>query len=451
LPGEGVDDRVEAVLWPRTAGGRALRPGVSYKRPEGGRGWADAKPSQAEWADLWDAVPPGERRAALLRSAAWVSSLNVDWILGEPADADDPGDPGARDRAYDRYIAVRTGAHESWLVTLPGGLQPYPVRLRTDARRCASLLDAMRISAIESSALAESENEQPPEQRQAEATPESEHLGNRLRRRIRDLEKRRAALRRQLEGESAEDLRDLGNLLLARKGEVPKGAERATLTGFDGREVEVSLDPRLDAIRNAERLYDRARRRERAARSIPDRVQRTEDRIAQLESGLETVNATGATAELWDLVGGRPEGTDSSRRDERSAREAPLPYRRYRSSGGLEIRVGRSSRTNDALTFRHSAPDDIWLHARQAAGAHVILRWGSRDQNPPSADLEEAARIAAVHSEARHSGLVAVDWTRRKHVRKPRKAAPGAVVPERVKTLFVEPDAAAIEKLAVDE
>ena len=127
------------------------------------------------------------------------------------------------------------------------------------------------------------------------------------------------------------------------------------------------------------------------------------------------------------------------------------PYRRYRSSGGLEIRVGRSSRTNDALTFRHSAPDDIWLHASQAPGAHVILRWQKRDQNPPLADLTEAAALAALHSEARHSGMVAVDWTRRKYVRKPRKAAAGAVIPERVSTIFVEPDPAVAARLSVDD
>ena len=131
--------------------------------------------------------------------------------------------------------------------------------------------------------------------------------------------------------------------------------------------------------------------------------------------------------------------------------DEPLPYRRYRSSGGLEIRVGRSARANDALTFKHSAPNDIWLHARQAAGAHVILRWERRDQNPPLTDLTEAAVLAALRSEARHSGVVAVDWTRRKYVRKPRKAAPGVVSPERVSTLFVEPDPATESRLSADD
>ena len=68
-----------------------------------------------------------------------------------------------------------------------------------------------------------------------------------------------------------------------------------------------------------------------------------------------------------------------------------------------------------------------------------MLRW-HREENPPARDLTEAAGLAALNSAARHSGTVPVDWTRRKYVRKPRKAPAGQVVVERVKTLFVEPD-----------
>ena len=445
----GADDQVEAVLWPRSAGGRSLRPGTRYVRPEGARTWSDSPPDRTEWASLLRPVPPPEWRTTLLRSVAWTSSLNVDWILGDPASDVSGGIDDALDRAHSRYTAIRAVGAEAWLLPRSGGLQPYPAPLIPDARRCDGLLEAMRIAAVEGSngRVPEASGNAAPGL--SDSTPEAERLELLLRRRIRDLGKRRAALLRQLDGESASHLRELGNLLLARKGEVPRGAEDVVLPGFDGEAVELSLDPRLDAVRNAERLYDRARRRERAARGIPDRVRLTDDRIARLERGLDELRSSAATDELWQLVGGRSE-TGTSRGTGRSTGDEPLPYRRFRSSGGLEIRVGRSSRTNDTLTFRHSAPDDIWLHARQAAGAHVILRWDRRDQNPPAADLAEAAVLAALHSEARHSSLVAVDWTRRKYVRKPRKAAPGAVVPERVATLFVEPDAATAARLSQD-
>jgi predicted ribosome quality control (RQC) complex YloA/Tae2 family protein len=117
-----------------------------------------------------------------------------------------------------------------------------------------------------------------------------------------------------------------------------------------------------------------------------------------------------------------------------------VPYRRYRSSGGLEIWVGRGAASNDALTFRHAAPHDVWLHARDAAGAHVVLRW-PHDELPPARDLEEAAMLAAWHSKMRSSALVPVDWTRRKYVRKVRKGAPGLVTVQRAQTIFARPHA----------
>jgi predicted ribosome quality control (RQC) complex YloA/Tae2 family protein len=122
----------------------------------------------------------------------------------------------------------------------------------------------------------------------------------------------------------------------------------------------------------------------------------------------------------------------------------------FRSSGGLEIRVGRGARHNDELTFRHSSPGDVWLHARHVGGAHVILRWPGPG-NPPARDLAEAATLAALHSKARTSGSVPVDWTLRKYVRKPRKSPPGRVAVERVETLFVRPEPSLLEALAVPQ
>ena len=85
--------------------------------------------------------------------------------------------------------------------------------------------------------------------------------------------------------------------------------------------------------------------------------------------------------------------------------------------------------------------------ALAAKGAHVVLVWGRRDQNPAESDLRDAAGLAALHSRARTSATVPVDWTRRKYVRKPRKSPPGQVLVERAKTVFVEPDAALEERL----
>ena len=358
----GGDDRIEAVLWPRTAGGRALQPGARYLGPEGARGWAHEPPDVAEWEDLLGSVPPPKRRDTLLRLAAWTSSLNVDWILGDAAVEGSPDD--ALRSSHERYVELRAGtAGDAWLLQRKATLQPYPLPLGLLARRCGSLLEAMGIAA-ESTARPATDGEAQAGS-VAGPTPEAEHLERALRRRLRSMRKRSAALERQLEGDTADHLREIGHLLLARKHEVPRGSEHVALTGFDGLEVEVTLDPRLDAVRNADRFYDHARRRERAAKAIPGRLKRTNDRIGRLEAALEALATSGVAADLWELVGGRPEGAESPRAGRRATE--PLPYRRFRSTGGFEIRVGRSSRGNDALTFRHSAPDDI-LAARPPGG-----------------------------------------------------------------------------------
>ena len=172
----------------------------------------------------------------------------------------------------------------------------------------------------------------------------------------------------------------------------------------------------------AERLFADIRSKERAIDTLPARIRKLEDdpnAFVNLPSG---------------------------KRDEKKTSQRALPFRTYRSSGGLDIWVGRGAKSNDQLTFRESAPNDVWLHARGAAGAHVVLRW-NQDERPPASDLEEAAQIAAWHSRARGSAVVPVDWTRRKYVRKPRGSAPGLVVVTRADTIMARPDAISERRL----
>jgi predicted ribosome quality control (RQC) complex YloA/Tae2 family protein len=175
----------------------------------------------------------------------------------------------------------------------------------------------------------------------------------------------------------------------------------------------------------AKRLFTRARAMDRARATLPARIAALEERATSAKES-ESIVA----------------GSDR----ERPRVQPRQPYTCFSSRGGLEIRVGRSAKDNDALTFHASSPDDVWMHAQGAAGSHVVLRW-TRDESPPAADLEEAAMLAAWHSRSRGSTVVAVDWTRRKHVRKPRGAAPGSVMVDRAQTVMVRPTAAAVRAI----
>jgi predicted ribosome quality control (RQC) complex YloA/Tae2 family protein len=457
------DGRILSALRAREAGGRVLRPGQEYAPPSGQdpRRGLDQPLDLGSWLQLFRGVGPRERMRTLIRSVAWTSPLNARAILGqaaspaasgraaesrdsrraaESADPDraaesrsDPhgpaeslADPGRLEAAWERYraLAVRPEARPH-LLRARGRAVPYPLPLPgIPGSPMVSLLAAFQ--AVIDEGARNAPGILAPEVRSA--------LEDRLERIARRAERLHAEAEAAPTG--AMRLRHQADVLMARLGEVEKGATRVDLEDFDGTTITVELDPALSGAENAEVLYDRARKRERAAERLPARVRDTLAERNHLERLLETLDAGEADPEAvrrW-LEEVRPATQDQDADGER------LPYHRFRSSGGLEIRVGRSGRANDDLTFRHSSPDDIWLHARDAAGAHVILRWTDRDQNPPQRDLLEAAILAAVRSRARTSGTVPVDWTRRKYVRKPRKAPPGAVIPERVSTVFVEPD-----------
>lgn len=417
-PGDGGPLTIRHVLVPREGGDRPALPGRPWSPPPPTtRLGARRLPSRQEWEERLHSTPPEE----LLSALAWTSPLNR--ALLEPGE--EPGDPWTRwcilrrvGRGEEAPMPVRVPTRTGWT--------PYPVPVPGSVAVEGDLLDAFR------------------EALQEEGRPEEPGLGrippgwlSELEARIRSAEGRLRGLSREMErAPDPEPVRARGDLLLARFGEIPRGAAEVTLEDFDGTPVHLVLDPRIAPHENAALFYAEAARIQRAREQLPGRISAAREVIARLETLLERARAGEADpgevrAALPDrgrAMVGAPPGTTPS-----------LPFRRYRSSGGIEIRVGRGARFNDDLTFHHSSPGDIWLHAREAAGAHVILRWGGPG-NPPARDLEEAGILAALHSRARTSGSVPVDWTLRRYVRKPRKAPPGRVVPERVRTLFVEPD-----------
>jgi predicted ribosome quality control (RQC) complex YloA/Tae2 family protein len=126
-----------------------------------------------------------------------------------------------------------------------------------------------------------------------------------------------------------------------------------------------------------------------------------------------------------------------------SARRAPARKRKplqFDTPSGSRIYVGRTPIENAEITFRVARPDDLWFHVQNQPGAHVILQRNDRTE-PPQEDLVMAASLAALHSKAKNSPKVTVDYTQRKHVRKRPGAAPGLVFYTHPKSLFVTPQA----------
>jgi hypothetical protein len=314
--------------------------------------------------------------AAALMTGRWVSPIVARWLVSNP------------ELAPQRYreISALGPARPAWC---GGVLVAFP--MCDDAIPASSLIATSAPPALDGGAPASTPS--------APVDPRRERALERMRREL-----ARAA--------QAPRLRRVADALMS-LGDVPAPA---TVRLTDDGDAEVERREGESAVQVAERLYDDVRSMERALASLPGRI-----------AAFALAPAPDAPAPVTQLE------------RQASARGPARPFRTYRSSGGLEIWVGRGAASNDALTFHESSPRDVWLHARDSAGAHVVLRW-SRDEPPPSRDLEEAAVLAAWHSKSRGSGLAPVDWTRRKYVRKARGGPPGQVLVQRAETIFVKPD-----------
>ncbi len=137
-----------------------------------------------------------------------------------------------------------------------------------------------------------------------------------------------------------------------------------------------------------------------------------------------------------ELAGAGEPGTSGARAPG-AGRPAPRrPFHAYRSASGAAILVGRGAEDNDALTTKHARPHDLWLHAKGVTGSHVVVPL-AKGASCPADVLVDAATLAAHFSDARGEAVCEVSYVQRRYVRKPRGAAPGAVVFDREKVIAV--------------
>lgn len=247
------------------------------------------------------------------------------------------------------------------------------------------------------------------------------------------------------ESERADRYKEIGEIVLANLHAIEKGAKKVALADFfdpEMHEIEIELDEKLEPQANAERYFKRYRKARDSAATAESRRAQVEGEIARLNAALEEAESAKTVEALREL---RASLTSAGLlRQEVSAekQEAEFPGQRIRhitTPDGWEILYGENSTSNDYLTQKVARPNDVWLHARQITGAHVIIRMAGRKPPVPKPVLLQAAKIAALNCDAKHSSLVPVDHTLRKYVHKPRGSAPGFVIYRNEKTLDISP------------
>jgi predicted ribosome quality control (RQC) complex YloA/Tae2 family protein len=207
-------------------------------------------------------------------------------------------------------------------------------------------------------------------------------------------------------------------------------------------------------------MFKRARRLKQGGAVASERLrdaERTAARLASVSSRLEDADTPAAMEDLArearaaaprDVVFAE-RATGEAKPTRRSAAPS-LPYRTFRGASGARILVGRGAAHNDALTFHVARPHDLWLHAKGHTGAHVIVPL-DKGRTCPSDVLVDAAHLAAHFSDARGEGVVEIQHTPRRYLRKPKGSPPGLVVVDREKVTVLRVDADRITRLLATE
>lgn len=252
------------------------------------------------------------------------------------------------------------------------------------------------------------------------------------------VESRLRSLQEQAErATEIENWRAMGEAIYIHLSEIqPRQTE---LTTEDG--LVIPLDPGLTPSQNAQEYFERYRKAQSAEQNLPELVEKTQreldyiDQVRSMATLAEGYDEIEAVRLEWSEQHVTAVKAPSRANRPRPSRQARRP-RTYRTRFGDTILVGRTGPQNEQVTFDIAGPDDIWLHARNMPGAHVILR--NRGEVHEAA-LEAAASLAAWYSHGRESTSVEVDATERRNVRKIKGSGPGMVTYRNERTLNVRP------------
>ncbi len=201
-----------------------------------------------------------------------------------------------------------------------------------------------------------------------------------------------------------------------------------------GEKTTIPLDPKLTGPENIELYSKRYRKGKDGLALLQRRKENTQQELESLNEALQSFENNFETAqnefpELLPSPTGGPTAVAPLR----------LPYKEYQTSTGVTLLVGKTEADNDRLTLDYAKPFELWFHASQCPGSHVVMKYPNKNFEPSKWEIEETAALAAYYSKARKSAKVPVSYTLKKYVRKPRGAKPGLVTIQHEKTILVEP------------
>ena len=262
-----------------------------------------------------------------------------------------------------------------------------------------------------------------------------------LKNNIERCEKKLALQREALLGaERMEEYRVNGELLTANLHLAEKGMKSVSLPNYydpEMKEIEIPLDVKLSPAQNAQRYFKLYQKARNARTLAAEQIEKTSEELAYLEGQMDNLGKCSGESELAELRDelekfGYVRRVTNRRQMKQLPPSQPM---KFTAPSGATILVGKNNLQNDKLTFS-ADPNEIWLHAKDMPGSHVIIV----GENPDDETIVYAAKLAAAYSKGANSSNVPVDYTRRRFVKKPSGAKPGFVIYTNQRTLYVTPE-----------
>ena len=256
-----------------------------------------------------------------------------------------------------------------------------------------------------------------------------------------ELQKNRHKLKKQekelLATDNAEEFRQKGELLTTFLHQVPNDQDQVILDNYyTNQPITIALDKALTPNQNAQRYFKRYQKLKEAVKYLTELIEETKSTILYLES-VETVLNQAGLEEIAEIREELIQTGFIRRRQREKIQKRKKPEQYLASDGKTIIYVGRNNLQNEELTFKMARKDELWFHAKDIPGSHVVI---SGNLNPSDEVKTDAAELAAYYSKGRLSNLVQVDMIEVKKLNKPTGGKPGFVTYTGQKTLRVTPD-----------
>lgn len=221
---------------------------------------------------------------------------------------------------------------------------------------------------------------------------------------------------------------ELGNIILANLHLIPSGSKKVTVLDiYNNQNIELKLDDQLSAVDNASKYFKKAKGVPHTIRLLTQKIDQAQKVLQDLETKYELLIKSKEWKDLKPLM----------KVISKTEQETELPYRKFNEQG-FEILVGKNAESNEKILNYYSDKDDIWLHAKDVSGSHVLIKC-TKNKKLPEPVLQRAAALAAYYSKNRNQNLATVTYTFRKYVRKIKGAEKGKVSVSQEETILVKP------------